>query len=348
MVSVIASQTQRLRYEAQYWACRLSWGWCCRKQWFYRLFETSLRLHSYPRATVLADLAARRFPGSEDVQSMQCTLAFWSGNLNQAFGLLSSRLQDDDYRAVERLLFRTGSRPQDEQDRLQVLGQLSRLPDLLESHRCYARIAETYLVLRLEDKHRAADLWPALRELALVLTADPELGRCQEPNRRNRAKMLVSLCTATYHLGLLLDDDEPLLWAWELILKVLPRFEFDKLNSDAALRMSSNLCRCLASGVLLSDSRAEQAPERSARALHRVKSEVLIHCCSGERNVKQATQENHFALIEHLSLAIDSLQSSERQLTPKVKRQLARLLNHASSSALVVSIERRLARQAGR
>jgi hypothetical protein len=219
---------------------------------------------------------------------------------------------------------------------------------VLPSHRCYARIAEAYLVLRLEDQERAVTLLPALRDLALELTADPQFGCCLEPNRRNRAKMLVSLCTAIYHLGLLLDDDAPLLWAWELMLKVRPRFAFDQLNADAALRMSSNLCRCLACGVLLQDSLAIQAPERSAQALHQVKHEVLKYCCSSERHGKQTTQENHLALIDNLSAAIDSLQTSEGQLTPKAMRQLARLLNHASSSALVLSMEQRLAVQAGR
>ena len=132
------------------------------------------------------------------------------------------------------------------------------------------------------------------------------------------------------------------------MLNVLPRFAFDQLNADAALRMSSNLCRCLACGVLLSDSLAIKAPERSAQALHQVRYEVLSHCCSGERNGKQTTQENHIALIDNLSAAIDSLQTSEGQLTPKAMRQLARLLNHASSSALVLSIEQRLATQADR
>ena len=314
----------------------------------YRLFENSLRQHRYGRADLIMRLAARRHPQSSDLESMQCTLAFKNGDIEGGFSRLSRRLAEGDFRAVERLLFRTGSRPASSASRLEVFDRIADHPQVLASHRCYARIAQTYLVLRLEDQQRAADLLPALRDLALELTADPALGRCLEPNRRNQAKMFVSLCTATYHLGLLLDDDAPLLWAWELMLNVLPRFAFDKMNADAALRMSSNLCRCLACGVLLSDSLAIQAPERSAQALHQVKHEVLSHCCSGERNGKQKTQENHIALIDNLSAAIDSLQTSEGQLTPKAMRQLARLLNHASSSALVLSIEKRLATQADR
>ena len=73
---------------------------------------------------------------------------------------------------------------------------------------------------------------------------------------------------------------------------------------------------------------------------------MLTHCCSGERHGPQTTQENHLALMENLSAAIESLKSSGGQLTPKAHRQLARLLNHASSSALVVAMEQRLAAQA--
>ena len=312
----------------------------------YRLFESSLKQHRYGRAALIMRIASRRHPQTPDLESMRCTLAFKAGDLEAGFSRLSRRLADADFRAVERLLFRTGSRPASSASRLEVFDRIAGLPQVLPSHRCYARIAEAYLVLRLEDQERAATLVPALRDLALELTADPQLGCCLEPNRRNRAKMLVSLCTATYHLGLLLDDDAPLRWAWELMLKVLPRFAFDQLNADAALRMSSNLCRCLASGVLLTDSLTIQAPERSAQALHQVRQAVLTHCCSGERHGPQTTQENHLALMESLSAAIDSLKSSGGQLTPKARRQLARLLNHASSSALVVAMEQRLAAQA--
>ena len=120
-IQVFKKHTQRLRYEARFWACRMSAGWFCPRSDFYRLFEASLKLHLYLRASVLANLAARRRPGDADVQSMQCTLAFRSGQLDQAFSLLVPRLQDGDYRAVERLLFRTGSRPQDVHDRLVAL-----------------------------------------------------------------------------------------------------------------------------------------------------------------------------------------------------------------------------------
>ena len=197
MVSLLVIKSQNLRYHIQFWACRLSWGWCSRKPWFYRLFETSLRMHCYSRATVLAGLAARRFPGSADVQSMQCTLAFRSGELGKAFDLLTLRLRDGDYRAVERLLFRTGSRPQDEQDRLQVLGHLSRLPDLLESHRCYALIAQSYLVLKPAEKPLAVSLLEQVQPRVQRLAADSAVYGCRESNRRNRAKLLVSLCTAS-------------------------------------------------------------------------------------------------------------------------------------------------------
>lgn len=342
MVSGLTSKSQRLCYQLQYWVCRLSWGWCCRKRWFYRLFETSLRLHSYQRATVLAGLASRRFPGSEDVQSMQCTLAFRSGNLDQAFDLLTSRLQNGDYRAVERLLFRTGSRPQDEQDRLQVLGQLSRLPDLLDSHRCYALIAQSYLVLKLAERPLAVTLLDEVRPRIEALSADSEVYGCGESNRRNRAKLLVSLCTSAYHLALMVGDVAALAWAWGEAMAVASKLQYSELNADACLRMSSNLSRCLAVGALLPESSAADALMCSLEAIEAVDAAVRRYCLTASGEGVTKTQENHLALMEQLEKNLRKLRNDAPTDRVNGVRRLSQLLNHSSSRDLNAVIAERL------
>lgn len=344
MVSVLASKSQRLRYEVQFWACRLSLGWCCRQRWFYRLFETSLRLHCYPRATVLAGLAARRCPDSADVQSMQCTLAFRSGDLDQAFALLSQRLRVGDYRAVERLLFRTGSRPQDERDRLQVLAQLSQLPELLQSHRCYALIAQSYLVLKLADCSMAVSLLQGLRPLVLELAADPEVFGCTESNRRNRAKLLISLCTTSYHLALLVGDDSELAWVWSEVMAVSSRLRYSQLNADACLRMSSNLSRCLALGALMHDARASGSDPlmRSLAAVKTVEAAVRRYCLTPSGEGVSKTQENHLALMVQLQKNLLKLSSEVPSERESGMRRLSQLLNHSSARDLNGVIAHRL------
>ncbi len=342
MASLWASQSQRLGYQVQYWACRLSWGWCCRKRWFYRLFETSLRLHCYPRATVLADLAARRFPGTADVQSMQCTLAFRSGNLDKGFELLASRLQVGDYRAVERLLFRTGSRPQDEQARLKVLGQLCRLPDLLESHRCYALIAQSYLVLKLAERSLALTLLEQVHPLVKTLSADATVYGCGESNRRNRAKLLISLCTTTYHLALMVGDDVALAWVWDEVMAVASRLRYAELDADACLRMSSNLSRCLTVGALLPADNPAALLMRSLEAVKGVDASIRRYCLTPSGEGVSKTQENHLALMAQLEKNLLKLRSDTPMDRETGVRRLSQLLNHSSARELNAVIAERL------
>jgi hypothetical protein len=334
MVSVLGSKSKRLRYELQFWICRLSSGWLIRRELFYSLFETSLRLHNYRRATQVMRIATRRCPGTADVQSMQCTLAFRAGDLDQGFALMALRLQATDYRAVERLLFRTGSRPQDQHDRLKVLAQLSELPSLLQSHRCYALIAQSYLVLKLGERDMAASLLVVLRPLILDLAADPDVYGCQEPNRRNRAKLLISLCTCSYHLALLVDDEATLIWLWSQVMEVASKLRYAQLNPDACLRMSSNLSRCLAVGTLISSNQVPDAFERTQAVLKRVELEVCTNCVTSSGEGVSKTQENHLALMTQLQRAASMLTSREALERAAGIRRLSQLLNHSSARDL--------------
>ena len=342
MVSVLGSKTKRLRYELQLWACRLSSGWLTRQAQFYRLFETSLRLHCYGRATEVMRIAARRYPDTADVQSMQCTLAFRAGDLDQGFNLMALRLQVADYRAVERLLFRTGSRPQDGRDRLTALAQLSQLPNLLQIHRCYALIAQSYLVLKLEEREIAVSLLAEMSPLILKLAADSDVYSCTESNRRNRAKLLISLCTGSYHLALLVDDESSLIWVWSVMMEVTSKLSYARLNADACLRMSSNLSRCLAVGTLIPSHKIPDAWERTQISLQNVEAEVRAHCVTLLGDGVTKTQENHLALMSELQKAVKRLKSTESIERSTGIRRLSQLLNHSSSRDLNARIAMRL------
>ncbi len=334
MVSVLASKTKRFRYELQFWTCRLSSGWLIRPKRFYSLFETSLRLHNYRRATEVMRIAARRCPGTADVQSMQCTLAFRAGDLDQGFALMALRLQAADYRAVERLLFRTGSRPQDQHDRLKALAQLSELPSLLQSHRCYALIAQSYLVLKLNEPVMATSLLVVLRPLIVDLAADPDVYGCKESNRRNRAKLLISLLTCSYHLALLVDDEAILFWLWSQVMEVASKLRYEQLNADACLRMSSNLSRCLAVGALIPSNQAPDAFEQTQLVLKRVEFEVRTNCVSSSGEGVSKTQENHLVLMMQLQRAMTMLRNGEAVERAAGIRRLSQLLNHSSARDL--------------
>ena len=341
-IQVFKKHTQRLRYEARFWACRMSAGWFCPRSDFYRLFEASLKLHLYLRASVLANLAARRRPGDADVQSMQCTLAFRSGQLDQAFSLLELRLRDGDYRAVERLLFRTGSRPQDVHDRLLALERLSTLPHLLTSHRCYSLIAQSYLVIKLCDIEKASSLLLSIRPLICQLAADKAVYGCTESNRRNQAKLLISLCTCFYHLAVLADNDSALVWVWSEMMEVASKLCYSQLNSDACLRMSSNLSRCLAIGALIPIAEVPDARERTQRELRMVEKAVRRYCLSQSGNGVSKTQENHLGLMVNLQKALHQLSSLDRVTRDKGIRSTSQLLNHSSFKDLNTLLAKRL------
>lgn len=333
---------QGLRYELRFWIFRLTDGGLTSSKTFYRLFESSLRLHRYHRAEVIAWIAERRCPDAADAQSMQCTLALRSGDLERGFDLMELRLQESDYRAVERLLFRTGSRPREESTRLAALAQLSQLPGLLQSHRCYALIAQGYLVLKIGEEEMAASLLVDLRLLILNLAADPDVYGCQHSNRRNRAKLLISLCTCSYHLALLVDDKSTLAWVWSQVMVVSTNLRYSQLNADACLRMSSNLCRCLALGTLLTEQQAPEALARSQEVLVTVEAEVRQFCVTSSGQGVSKTQENHLALMTQLQKAVKRFSSDDRAERDAGIRRLAQLINHSSARDLNGRIVRQL------
>ena len=168
----------------------------------YLMFDASLRLHDYQQASWIADAARRRWPDAIDVVAMQCTLPLRTGALPEALALLERCLSASDYRAVDRVLFRTGSRPRDLHQSYAVFRWLSDRADLDLTRRSYALVAEAYLILRLKNAARAQELVAALEDRAEKLRSDEATTCCHQSNRRNLGKLYVSIFSALYHLAL--------------------------------------------------------------------------------------------------------------------------------------------------
>ena len=308
----------------------------------YRLFEIALRCHNYSRAERIFTLSSQRFGPVPDVLTMFCILSFKAGDLDSGFVQLAECLRSSDFRVVERLLFRTGSRPDDVSKRFLVLDRIAENQNVLLSHRCYARIAQGYQVLKMQDLAQAEKLEASLRLFINELEGDPSVACCMEPNRRNRGKMIVSLCTVSYHISLLLNDDALLKHSSDAATNFFHNIDFLRSNPDACLRMSSNLSRCLVIGSLLVVSPQGKSPSKILCTLADLELLVVQHCLPSQANRRYTTQENHLLFMRDLQAELRiALNGNHSELESSVAR-LAQLLNHSSSKSLTPLIEQRL------
>ena len=304
----------------------------------YLMFDASLRLHEYQQASWIADVARRRWPDAIDVVAMQCTLALRAGALSEALALLECCLAASDYRAVDRVLFRTGSRPRDLRQSDQVFRWLSDRADLDLTRRSYALVAEAYLILRLKNVARAQQLVTALEDMADRLRSDEATTCCHQSNRQNLGKLYVSICSALYHLALLLGDMPLLARCWHRLADFSQAIDRDRMNADTLFRMSSNLGRGLALGFLL-DPRQHGTVRSDALTLLNAWTTANAAGLAPRRRVRGRTpQENHLLFLQELQNSCEQLHQPVGSVTPKACRHWARLLNHSSEGSLTDTI----------
>ena len=311
----------------------------------YRMFDACLRLHKYQQASWIADVARRRWPDAIDVVSMQCTLAFKAGALPEAFVLLDRCLSASDYRAVDRVLFRTGSRPRDLHQSDEVFRSLSQRADLDLTRRSYALVAEAYLILRLQNAVRAQELIVALEGMAEKLRCADATTRCQQSNRQNLGKLYVSIGSALYHLALFQGDMPLLARCWRRFADFSQAIDREQMNADALFRMSSNLGRGLALGFLL-DPR--QYGSARIDVLTLLNDWVAANAAGlvPRRHIKGRTpQENHLLFLEALRDSCKELHQAGGSVTPQACRHWARMLNHSSERSLTDTIATLVQRQ---
>ena len=311
----------------------------------YRLFEASLRFHQYRQASLIADVARRRWPDAIDVVSMQCTLALKAGQLPEAFVLLERCLFALDYRAVDRVLFRTGSRPRDLHQSEEVFRWLSHREDLDLTRRSYALVAEAYLMLRLKNLARVQELIGALEGMAEQLRSSEKTSCCPQSNRQNLGKLYVSITCAQYHLALLQEDMPLLARCWQRLAEFSRAIDRDQMNADALFRMSSNLGRGLALGFLL-DPRHYGKVRSDALTLLNAWTTASAAGLTPRRHVKGRTpQENHLLFLEALRDSCEELHQAGGSVAPQACRHWARLLNHSSERSLTDTIASLVKRQ---
>ena len=324
---------------------RLTQGRLASASTSYLMFDASLRFHEYQQASWIADVARRRWPGAIDVVAMQCTLALRAGALPEALALLERCLSASDYRAVDRVLFRTGSRPRDLHQSDQVFRWLSDRADLDLTRRSYALVAEAYLILRLKDVARAQQLVTALEGMAERLSSDEATTCCHQSNRQNLGKLYVSICSALYHLALLLGDTPLLARCWHRLADFSQAIDRDRMNADTLFRMSSNLGRGLALGYLL-DPRQHGTVRSDALMLLNAWTTANAAGLAPRRRVRGRTpQENHLLFLETLQNSCGELHLAGGSVTPKACRHWARLVNHSSEGSLTDTIAALVQRQ---
>ena len=324
---------------------RLTQGRLASASTSYLMFDASLRLHRYQQASWIADAAGRRWPDAIDVVAMQCTLALRAGALPEALALLERGLCASDYRAVDRVLFRTGSRPGDLQQSAEVFRWLSHRADLDFTRRSYALVAEAYLILRLKNVARAQELVAALEGMADKLRSDEATTCCSQSNRQNLGKLYVSISSATYHLALLQGDMPLLARCWQRFVEFSRAIDRDQMNADALFRMSSNLGRGLALGFLL-DPRQYGTVRSDALTLLNAWTSANAAGLVPRRRVRGRTpQENHLLFLKQLQSSCGELHQAAGSVTPKACRHWARLLNHSSEGSLNDTIATLVQRQ---
>lgn len=343
MISVF--KFSRLRHEFLVVVFRLTQGWFTSASVSYRLFEASLRLHQYQQAYLISKTARRRWPDAIDVVSMQCTLALKAGALSEAFALLECCLSASDYRAVDRVLFRTGSRPRDLQQSDEVFRFLSKRADLDLTRRSYALVAEAYLILRLKNSVRAQELIEDLEAIAEQLRCAEETTCCPQSNRQNHGKLYVSIGNALYHLALVQGDMPLLARCWQRLAQFSCAIDRDQMNADALFRMSSNLGRGLALGFLL-DSHPSGKVRNDALTLLRALTTANAAGLEPRRHIKGRTpQENHLLFLEALLDCCEELVQADVSVREQACRHWARLLNHSSEPMLTDTIASLVQRQ---
>ena len=311
----------------------------------YRIFDASLRLHNYQQAFCIADIARCRWPDAIDVVAMQCTLALSSGVLPEALDLLERCLLVSDYRAVDRVLFRTGSRPRDLHQSGEVFRWLSQRVELDFTRRSYALVAESYLILRLEDSKRIQELVAVLEVMAEELCSNEAITCCRQSNRQNLGKLYVSMNSALYHLALFQGDLQLLARCWQRFSEFSRAIDRDQMNSDALFRMSSNLGRGLSLGFLLDPYQYVAARTDVLNLLNSLTAANSDLIAPRLRIRGRTPQENHLLFLQKLQNSCHELHRAGNSANLQSCRHWARLINHSSERSLTDTIAVMVQRQ---
>lgn len=192
------------------------------------------------------------------------------------------------HQSVERLLFYRANRPEELGHTINLFKAISHGSYFLRHHKAYAKVSLAYLAVKCRDSNLARESQALLLESVAALEGDPKLLTCHLRNRENKLKQLISTKTALLHLSLMLEECQSLpaigLWAHELTQAL----DFDQVKADVALRMISNLSRCLVLYALV-DAGAALLDLR-----------LLIVEAGRQRHRWSRASENHLEFVENI------------------------------------------------
>ena len=237
--------------------------------------------------TVLEQLGLIDQPWSGGSASRSVQKALQRGDVDAAIGLIRLQWQQNaDVSALHQLLFRRGARPASASLQVALFEALAKDASLPLPERSYSQIALTYRVLKDRRINLLQCCRLELEPLIAQLEQDPGTLVCQRPNRRNRAKLLISASTALMLVLAMQADRSALLQLSQRIGVWLDRLHIAAIQADAAFRMTRNLCRCL-----LVDAVAQ--PTQQAR----LRLQRLVDFTGQERFVDHPSQEDHRGIV---------------------------------------------------
>ena len=167
------------------------------------------------------------------------------------------------------------------------------------------------------------------------------LHAASSPIEKNRGKMLVSLCTVSYHISLLLNDNNLLQYSWDVAMNFFQKLIFNDViwcllkNVEQPLSLSCDW-------IVVDRYFSANSPSEILRALMVLESMVVQHCLSSQATRRYATQENHLLFMRDLQSELKTVFDGSRSDLESSASRLAQFLNHSSSKSLTALIERRL------
>lgn len=152
--------------------------------------------------------------------------------------------------AIERLLFRRGSRPLDSHQALHMFEVFAGSTILPDHFTGYCRIVFAHRSADLADGPSMFRARQGVRALAERLEADPDTLKCLRDNRRNRLKMLVSCYATLLRLELAQGDAVALREVGRAGLMLMQRLDPAAIDANTSYRLTRNSCRVLSIAAL--------------------------------------------------------------------------------------------------
>ena len=206
--------------------------------------------------------------------------------------------QDGEAEVLHQLLFRRGSRPGDRGDQLAMFDVLAASAVLPLHFTGYCRVVRTYRAIDEKDPATLGRCADALKDTIQSLERDPNTYRCLQPNRQNRAKLLISSHLTRLRALMALQAHTDLDAAAAELLDCAGRYDPFRIDRNTATRMTRNIMRALAIAAVMAWHRNDSQGLNSVV----VQVERLRAASYAERfdPIAQRTQEDHRGFADQM------------------------------------------------